>query len=213
MTVVPEAFQLTAWIPAWWRGAVGGDDLSELLGWTALEDLAQIRSSAGVLSAYCPDLGVSVLPGPKPTTEAAVAAGQAVILHGTPGSQCHLLIPDGGHWQLLQAGASRPLALDLQQADTELTQAVVHAEHELRGSHFTSNANPRPTTIRPLPPDAGGANRALLVRAARLWNVVSAVPADDRTAGLEEVLRCAARATLAAYAAPPRQEVSQRRYA
>ena len=52
----------------------------------------------------------------------------------------------------------------------------------------------------PLPPDADSERKGLLVRSVRLWTAVAAVPAEQCTPELQEVLRTAARAALAAYA-------------
>ena len=75
MTVVPPSFQLAGWIPAWWRGVVGGDDLLEILDSRTVAALSDLRGRTAALTAYCPALGVAALPGPRATTEAAVAAG------------------------------------------------------------------------------------------------------------------------------------------
>ncbi|HQR79921.1 MAG TPA: hypothetical protein PLT68_06865 [Actinomycetota bacterium] len=199
MTVVPLAFQLASWIPAWWRGVVGGDELVDLIGPDLLDPLAGLRRTTTTVTAYCPELGVGVLPGPKPTTEAAVAAGQAVILHAAPGQPASLLVPQGPAWSLLAAGPARPVSLDLRQAGADMALAVVAAEQELRGRD-TAVAAPRGTpSARPLSPDAASQRRGLLVRAARLWTAVAAIPVDQRSPALDEVLRSAAAAALAAY--------------
>lgn len=202
MTVVPAAFQLVSWIPAWWRAAVGGDDLVGLLGREALPEVARLRSGTVAVTAYCPELGVGTLPGPKPATEAAVAAGQAVILHGPPGLPASLLVPAGGGWSLLAGGPSRPVDLDLRRADAELAEAVVTAEHELRAVGTTFGLPPRTAAVLPLPPDASSQRRGLLVRAVRLWTAAAAVPADQRPEPLRRVLHAAAGAALAAYFDP-----------
>lgn len=200
MTVVPLAFQLASWIPAWWRGSAGGDDLVDLIGSDLLGILSARRSTTTAVTAYCPELGVGVLPGPKPATEAAVAAGQAVILHGAPGGRSALLLPEGPAWVLLAADPARPLALDLRQAASDMAQAVVAAERELRDQGPAFNAPRAPAAVRPLPPDAGPERRGLLVRAVRLWTAVAAVPAGRRSPALGQVLHAAATASLAAYA-------------
>jgi hypothetical protein len=196
MTVVPLSFQLCGWLPAWWRGAAGGDDILELLGPTLMHDVSPLRASTSAITAFCPELGVGVLPGPKAVTEEAVAAGEAVIFHGGPGAASKVLVPGVG---LFEAGTSRPVDLDLRQAATDFAQSVVTAEHELRASSTTFGATPAPTTVRPLPPGADPDRKALLTRAARMWTAVDAVPAVQRTPAMVDVLRCSARATLAAY--------------
>ncbi len=200
MTVVPASFQIAGWLPAWWRAAVGGDDMLDLVGPTTLDELVTQRGQIAAVSAYCPELGVAVLPGPKPTTEAVVAAGQAVILHGHPGQPSALLIPAGKDWELLPAAASRPVDLDLQQAASEMASAVLAAEEQLRVHQGIAPVAPRPSRLRPLPPDASGQRRGLLVRAVRLWTAVAAV--ENRTPELESLLTAAARATLCAYVEP-----------
>lgn len=213
MTVVPLSFQLTAWIPAWWQGRVGGDDLADLTGMPLLPQLRAAQSVTVGLSAYCPALGVGVLPGPKPVTEIAVAAGEAVILHGGAGAAAHLLVPREGRWSLLQAGPSRPLDINPGQADRDLAEAVVTAEHALRESGTQVSAIPRRPSVRPLPPDAGRAEQGLLARAATLWTAVDAVPPARRTPALTHVLQCAARAVLVAYEVAGQPSSTQRRYA
>lgn len=207
MTVVPLAFQLASWIPALWRGTAGGDDLVDLVGPGLLGRLTQLRPGTTAVTAYCPELGVGGLPGPKPTTEAAVAAGEAVILHGAPGRPASLLLPQGSAWVLLAADPARPLDLDLRQADSDLAQAVVAAERELRDRSASFHVPVRPAEVRPLPPDASSERRGLLVRAVRLWTAVAAVPAEARSPALNQVLHTAARASLAAYATTDRVTV------
>lgn len=203
MTVVPMAFQLASWIPPWWRGTVGGDDLLGLLSPDALPSLSRLRRTTVAVTAYCTDLGVATLPGPKTATEAAVAAGEAVILHAAQGSPAHLLVPAGGSWHLLPANPARPVDLNVHQADTDLAQAVVAAEHTLREAGAGFSAPFRTPCARPLPPDADSSRRALLVRAVRLWTAVEAVPDAQRGPELATVTRAAAHATLAAYCAQP----------
>ncbi len=190
------SFQLCGWIPAWWRGAAGGDDLLELLGESAMGLINPLRTTTTALTAYCPELGVGVLPGPKRVNEEAVAAGQAVVFHQCPGDPAQVFVPGLG---LFQAGRPRPVTVDLRQAGAEFAQAVVAAEHELRESSTTFNAPVARITVRPLPPDADPERKALLVRAARMWTAVAAVPQAQRTPALREVLRASATATLAAY--------------
>lgn len=202
MTVVPLAFQLCSWIPAWWRGGVGGDDLVGLVGADVLADLSRLRECTVALTAFCPELGVAVLPGPKPVTEAAVAAGEAVILHSAPGTASALLIPAERGWAVHAGNPARPVELDPDQADAEMAQAVVVAEQELRDVGAVFGIPPRTASVRPLPPEAGPDRRGLLVRAVRVWTAVAAVPASRRPPALDEVLRTSARATLAAYADP-----------
>jgi hypothetical protein len=202
MTVVPLAFQLCSWIPAWWRGAAGGDDLVGLVGADVLPDLSDLRERTVAVTAFCPELGVAALPGPKVVTEAAVAAGEAVILHPAPGTPSTLLIPSGRDWAVHAGNPARPVDLDPLQADAEMAQAVVAAEQELREAGAAFGIPPRAATARPLPPDAGPDRRGRLVRAVRLWTAVAAVPASRRSPALDQVLRAAARATLAAYADP-----------
>lgn len=196
MTVVPLSFQLCGWLPAWWRGAAGGDDILELLGPSLMREVSPLRASTSAITAYCPELGVGVLPGPKPVTEQAVAAGEAVIFHCGPGAAAQVLVPKVG---LFEAGTPRPVDVGLREAAADFAQAVVTAEHELRASATTFQATPPPMTVRPLPPGADSQRKALLARAARMWTAVDAVPSVQRTPALVEVLRCSARATLAAY--------------
>ncbi len=215
MTVVPVAFQLASWISAWWRGVVGGDDMVSLMGSVDLPTLRELRDGTLGLSAFCPALTVAVLPGPKPTTEAAVEAGQAVVLHRTVGHST-VLVPDGTGWAFLEAEPSRPPAMSIEQAGAELAQAVVAAEHELRETGQRVSAEPRPAGIRSLPPDADGARRALLTRAVRVWTAVEAVDASRRGPLLDDVRAAAARATLASYLeqmAATQHRSSDRRYA
>jgi hypothetical protein len=200
MTVVPASFQVAGWLPAWWRAAVGGDDVLELLGPGPLHVLAQQRAHTAAVTAYCPELGVGVLPGPKPSTEAAVAAGEAVVLHGHPGQPGALLVPRPAGWELVPSGPSRPVDLDLRQAAIELVEAVLAAETQLRQGPGIAARPPRPASVRALPPDASSQRRGLLVRAVRIWTAVSAV--DPLTPNLRDVITAAARATLAAYAEP-----------
>lgn len=211
MTVVPVSFQLCGWLPAWWRGAAGGDDVLELIGADLMAEVSPLRASTTALSAYSPALGVGVLPGPKPVTEAAVAAGEAVILHAAAGQPSTVLIPGVG---LLRAGVPRPLDLDLDQAAAEFAQSVVRAEHELRFSGTTVSADVPAMTVRPLPPGADSRRKALLVRAVRVWTAVAAVPATQRTAALQDVVRASARAALSAYReVPVRSTDRTRRFA
>ena len=215
MTVVPVAFQLASWIPAWWRGAVGGDDMVSLMGSVDLPALRELRGDTLGVGAYCPALSVAVLPGPKSTTEAAVAAGQAVVLHRVAGPSA-VLVPDGASWSVLEANPSRPSALTLDQAATELAEAVVAAEHALRETGRRTTVEPRSAAIRSLPPDADPARRALLTRAVRVWTAVEAVESVGRGPLLEQVRAAAARAALASYAEPlrtTRDRTSDRRYA
>jgi hypothetical protein len=200
MTVVPASFQIAGWLPAWWRAAVGGDDVLELLGPGALEALSRQRVLTAAVSAYCPELGVGVLPGPKPTTEAAVAAGEAVILHGHPGQPGALLIPRRSGWELVPTGPSRPVDLDLRRAGIELDEAVLAAEEQLRLGQGVAARTPQPATARALPPDASPQRRGLLVRAVRLWTALAAV--ETLTPQLRDLLGAVARATLVAYAEP-----------
>ncbi len=202
MTVVPAAFQLTGWIPAWWRGSAGGDDLLELVGPVALGALAGLRTSTVALTAYCPELGVGALPGPVAVNRCAVAAGQAVILHAAHREPSHVLLPDGDSWTLRTADAVRPPDLDLRSAASDMAQAVVAAEHAIRegGTRFGA-AIPR-ASVRPLPPDADPERKGLLVRAVRLWTAVAAVPVAQRTPEVAQVLTAAVRAALAAYMDP-----------
>lgn len=196
MTVVPLSFQLCGWLPAWWRGTAGGDDILELLGPELMRDVSPLRATTTAMTAYCPELGVAELPGPKHVTEAAVAAGEAVIFHQGPGRPGQVMVPGVG---LFSAGQPRPAEVDLRQAATEFAQAVVSAEHELRESATTFDAPMPRMTVRPLPPGAAPERKALLVRAVRMWTAVAAVPPARRTASLTEVARCSARASLAAY--------------
>ena len=200
MTVVPVSFQLCGWLPAWWRGAAGGDDVLELIGADLMTRVSPLRATTTALSAYSPDLGVGTLPGPKAVTEAAVAAGEAVILHAGPGRPSTVLIPGVG---LLPAGVPRPLDLDLDQAATEFAQAVVRAEHELRFTGAAVTSDVPAMTVRPLPPGADGQRKGLLVRAVRVWTAVGEVPASQRSAALQDVVRCSARAALSAYREAP----------
>ncbi len=200
MTVVPVSFQLCGWLPAWWRGAAGGDDVLELIGADLMTQVSPLRATTTALSAYSPDLGVGTLPGPKPVTEAAVAAGEAVILHAGPGQPSTVLIPGVG---LLPAGVPRPLDLDLDQAAAEFAQAVVRAEHELRSTGAAVCSDVPAMTVRPLPPGADGQRKGLLVRAVRVWTAVGSVPAAQRSAALQDVVRCSARAALTAYREAP----------
>ncbi len=197
MTVVPVSFQLCGWIPAWWRGVAGGDDLLELLGAPCMASVSPLRATTTQLTAYSPELGVGVLPGPKATTEAAVEAGEAVILHAGPGQPSRVLVPGVG---VLPGGVPRPVHLDLTQAASEFTQAVVSAEHGLRAAGTTFSAPVPAMTVRPLQPGASSQRKALLVRAVRVWTAVAALPPAHRTPELREVLRCSAWAALAAYA-------------
>jgi hypothetical protein len=215
MTVVPVAFQLTSWIPAWWGGAVGGDDIVSLMGSVDLPALRELRGDTLGMGAYCPALSVSVLPGPRSVTEAAVEGGQAVILHRMAGPSA-VLVPDAAGWSCLEANPSRPSALTVDQAATELAEAVVGAEHALRETGGWATAAPRSAAIRSLPPDADPARRALLTRAVRVWNAVEALGPAGRGPLLEQVRTAAARATLASYAEPlttMRDRTSDRRYA
>jgi hypothetical protein len=202
MTVVPLSFQLCGWIPAWWRGAAGGDDLLELLGAQTVARLTPLRGSVTALTAYSPELGVAALPGPKPVTEAAVAAGEAVVLHRGPGRRATVMLPGRGGWDLLDADVPRPADLDLRQAAADFAQAVVHAEHGLRETGTTFGAPVPQASVRPLPPGADPERKGLLVRAVRVWTAVAAVPVGQRTPALQQVLSASARAALAAYAEP-----------
>ncbi len=197
MTVVPASFQLAGWIPAWWRATAGGDDLLELLDPSAVAALAELRGRVSLLTAYCPALGVSVLPGPRATTQSAVAAGEAVVLHGRDRGQSYLLIPDERGWDLVACDTPRPMNLERRQAAADMAEAVVVAEHSIReaGLQFSAAA----VAVRPLPPDADSEQRGLLVRAARIWTAVDAVAPAQRTRELLRVLQTAALATLAAY--------------
>jgi hypothetical protein len=200
MTVVPASFQLAGWIPAYWRGAVGGDDMLSILDPPAVNALADLRDRTTAVTAYCPALGVGVLPGPRRCTEAAVAAGEAVVLHGRDRSQSHLLVPLARGWELLECDTPRPVDLDVRQAATEMGQAVVVAEHEVRARRLQFQAQSPAAAVRALPPDADPQSKGLLVRAVRIWTAVDALDPVQRTPELQEVLRAAARATLAAYA-------------
>ena len=201
MTVVPPSFQLAGWIPAWWRGVVGGDDMLELLDAQTVAALAEMRDRTSALTAYCPALGVAALPGPRRSTEMAVAAGEAVVLHGRDRAQSHLLVPEvGGRWALLECETPRPVDLDLRQASSEMAEAVVLAEQAIRTQQVSFTVDPESPAVRPLPPDADSERKGLLVRSVRLWTAVAAVPAEQCTPELQEVLRTAARAALAAYA-------------
>jgi hypothetical protein len=172
MTVVPPSFQLAGWIPAWWRGVVGGDDMLELLDAQTVSVLAELRDRTSALTAYCPALGVSALPGPRPSTEIAVAAGEAVVLHGRDRAQSHLLVPEAGRWTLLECGTPRPVDLDVRQAEAEMAEAVVHAEHAIRTQQVAFTVDPAKAAARPLPPDADSQRKGLLVRAVRLWTAL-----------------------------------------
>jgi hypothetical protein len=211
MTVVPLSFQLCGWIPAWWRGAAGGDDLLELVGTPALAALADVRTSVSAVTAFSPELGVGALPGPRRVTETAVAAGQAVILHRGRGSRSLLLIPGGDGWSLLEGDVPRPVDLDLRQAAAEFAEAVVTAEHALRETGRTYGAEVPSMSVRPLPPGADPHRRGLLVRAVRVWSAVAAVPPAERTPDLAAVITASARATLAAYAEPVVSSASRSR--
>jgi len=202
MTVVPAAFQLTGWIPAWWRGSAGGDDVLELVGPTALDALATMRTSTVILTAYCPELGVGVLPGPGEVNRSAVAAGQAVLLHAAHRGPSHVLVPDGASWTLLPGAPARPPDLDLRSAASELAQAVLIAERAMRETGHVFDAPVPQASVRPLPPDAEPERKGLLVRAVRLWTAIAAIPDQQRTPEVAEVLTAAARATLAAYMDP-----------
>ncbi len=202
MTVVPAAFQLTGWIPAWWRGSAGGDDLLELVGPAALDALGALRTSTVALTAYCPELGVGVLPGPATVNRSAVATGQAVILHAAHRAPSHVLVPHGASWTLLAADPARPPDLDLRSAASDLAQAVVAAEHAIRETSARFDAAVPRASVRPLPPHADPERKGLLVRAVRLWTAVAAIPVAQRTSEVDQVLTAAARATLAAYMEP-----------
>jgi hypothetical protein len=201
VTVVPLAFQLTGWIPAWWGARAGGDDLLDLVGPDVVAQLTALRATTTAISAYCPALGVSALPGPRNTTEAAVAAGQAVVLHAGLGPST-LLIPDADDWWVVTADPARPVDLDLRQAASEMAEAVLVAEEQVRAVAGDLAAERLPAGVRPLPPGADPQRRGLLVRAVRLWTAVAAVPAERRTPALQGVERTSARAALAAYAEP-----------
>lgn len=203
MTVVPVAFQLASWIPAWWRGDAGGDDVVGLMGPVDLADVLSLREGAIALTAYCPELGVGVLPGPKPATEAAVQSGQAVIVHRGPSTASSLILQQDGRWESVSANPARPVDLSLDQAAAELAQAVVRAEHGLREAALDFAVDYRPSSVRPLPPGTPGPRMALLSRAVRIWTAIDAVPGDLRTEAMGSALHAAARATLAAYVEPP----------
>ncbi len=202
MTVVPLSYQLCGWIPAWWRGAAGGDDLLELLGGEAMAALSPLRQTVTALTAYSPELGVGVLPGPRRVTEAAVAAGEAVVLHRGSAHKATLLLPGAKGWTLLEGGVPRPPDLDVRQAAADFAEAVVRAEHGLRATGATFGAAVPAASVRPLPAGAGPERKGLLVRAVRVWTAVRAVPAPQRTPDLQLVLTASARAALAAYAEP-----------
>jgi len=202
MTVVPSALQLAGWIPAWWRGAAGGDDLVGLVGPEALGRLTTLRVNTAAVTAYCPELGVGALPGPKRATEAAVAAGEAVILQARDRGSATLLLPQGRSWVFLEADAARPVDFDLHQASADMAEAVIAAEREVREAGLVFSVAPRGPAVRPLPPDAGPERHGLLVRAVRVWTAVAAIPPDRRTPSLRVLLGAAARATLAAYTDP-----------
>jgi hypothetical protein len=202
MTVVPVAFQLASWIPAWWRADAGGDDVVGLMGPVDLAELLTLREGAIALTAYCPELGVGVLPGPKGATEAAVQSGQAVIVHRGPSTASSLLVKREGQWQVVSANPARPVDLSLDQAGAELAQAVVRAEHGLREAAIEFAVDYRPSSVRPLPPGTPGPRMALLSRAVRIWTAIDAVPRALRTEAMDGALHAAARATLAAYMEP-----------
>ena len=209
MTVVPTSFQLAGWIPAWWRGVVGGDDMLELIDPQTLSAVADLRDQIAAVTAFCTALGVSVLPGPRASTEAAVMAGEAVVLHGRDRGRSHLLVPFGARWRLLECDTPKPVDLDLRQAGVDMAEAVVVAEHTIRTRALQFPAQAQPAAVRPLPPDADSERAGLLVRAVRIWTAVAAVGPEHRTPELDEVLRTAARATLAAYA-PARVDAGER---
>ena len=81
-----------------------------------------------------------------------------------------------------------------------MADAVVMAEQRIRSQGLRFSAQPDQAAVRPLPPDADSERTGLLVRAVRIWTAVAALAPDQRTPELDEVLRAAARATLAAYA-------------
>lgn len=203
MTVVPASFQLAGWIPAYWRGAVGGDDMLSILDPPAVTVLADLRDRTTAVTAYCPALGAGVLPGPRSSTEAAVAAGEAVVLHGRDRGQSHMLVPRAEGWALLECDPPRPVDLDLRQAAAEMAEAVVLAEHAVRARQLQFSAQPTAAAVRPLPPDAESQTIGLLARAVRIWTAVAAIDTEQRTPELQQVLTAAARAALAAYAAVP----------
>ncbi len=202
MTVVPVAFQLASWIPAWWRADAGGDDVVGLMGPVDLTDLLSLRDGAVALTAYCPELGVGVLPGPKPATEAAVQSGQAVIVDRGSSSPSSLVLQREGQWEVVSGNPARPIDLSLDQTGAELAQAVVRAEHGLREAALEFAVDYRPSSVRPLPPGTSGPRLALLTRAVRIWTAIDAVPRELRTEALDAALRAAVRATLAAYREP-----------
>ncbi|MGB3014664.1 MAG: hypothetical protein WBB41_08600, partial [Candidatus Nanopelagicales bacterium] len=162
MTVVPVAFQLASWIPAWWRADAGGDDVVGLMGPVDLTDLLSLRDGAVALTAYCPELGVGVLPGPKPATEAAVQSGQAVIVDRGSSSPSSLVLQREGQWEVVSGNPARPIDLSLDQTGAELAQAVVRAEHGLREAALEFAVDYRPSSVRPLPPGTSGPRLALL---------------------------------------------------
>jgi hypothetical protein len=202
VTVVPTAFQLASWIPAWWRGSVGADDLLAITGGVDLPALSRLAGATAGVTAYCPRLGVGVLPGPKRVTEAAVHAGEAVILAGRPAEASAMLVPGDAGWDIVPAGPSRPAHTGLRQADAEMAQAVIAAEREIRECGLSVATAPAPASLRPLPPDAPAASRGVLARAVRLWTAVEAVQPALRTAALEDVATKAAWAALTAYCPP-----------
>lgn len=202
MTVVPTAFQLAGWIPAWWRGLAGADDLLAIAEGLDLAALAGAAGRTRVVTAYCPELGVGVLPGPKTVTESAVAAGEAVVLSARPGEPATVLVPSADGWRFLPAGMSGPSHTDLREADAAMAQAVLAAESEIRDSGIALGSTPPRASLRPLPPGCPPANRGVLVRAVRLWTAVDAVPPPRRPAALRDVLQAAAGAALAAYCTP-----------
>jgi hypothetical protein len=199
MTVVPTAFQLAGWIPAWWRGLAGADDLLSISDGLDLAALADAAGRTRAVTAYCPELGVGALPGPRTVTEAAVEAAEAVVLLDRPGNPAAVLLPSPDGWRLLPAGTSRPSHTDLREADSAMAQAVLAAESGLRDSGVSLGDAPAEASARPLPPGCPAANRGVLVRAVRLWTAVDAVPPSRRSGGLREVLHTAAAAALAAY--------------
>lgn len=207
------SFQLASWLPAWWCGRVGGDDILELAGPTVLPELRAHADRTTAVTAFCPDAGVDLLPGPRATTEAAVAAGQAVILHSR--GPATLVIPQDDGWEVMPAGVPRPLDLDLRAAEIEMAEAVLAAEQEIREAGLEFTAAQRPATARPLPPGADPSRQRLLVRAVRIWNACAAVPVSQRTPAISRLVRAAARATLSAYSELEITGVSsrQRRFA
>jgi hypothetical protein len=168
-----------------------------------LSAVADLRDHTAAVTAFCPALGVSTLPGPRTSTEAAVAAGEAVVLHGRDRGRSYLLVPDDARWRLLECDPPKPVDLDVRQAGVDMAEAVVLAEHIIRTRAQQFSAQPEPAAVRPLPPDADSERTGLLVRAVRIWTAVAAVEPEHRTPELDEVLRAAARATLAAYASAP----------